>query len=166
METVPVADLVERIREGDEEAWEELVGRYVGLVHATCRGHGLDDVAAAGVNEVVWLRLADHLRDLRSPDLVGPWIAAAARRECLRWQRRRGEAAVPAGLDAGLLTGARAQAVVAAFARLAPDCRRLLRVVAAPDVTDGEVAAALDLPAGEVAGARDACLGELERRLG
>jgi DNA-directed RNA polymerase specialized sigma24 family protein len=165
VETVPVADLVERIRGGDEEAWEDLVERYVGLVHATCRGHGLDDAAAAEVSEVVWLRLADHLGDLRSSDLIGCWVAAVARRECLRRQRGRGEPAA-AGLDAGLLAGEREQAVVAAFGRLSPDCRRLLRVAAAPGVTDDEVAAALDVPAGDVAGARDACLGELERLLG
>ena len=67
MERGAVADLVTRARDGDEGAWDELVERYLGMVHAICRGHRLDGAGASAVNEVVWLRLAEHLAHLRTP---------------------------------------------------------------------------------------------------
>ena len=90
METVAVGDLVSRAREGDEAAWDDLVERYVGMVHAICRGHHLASDDAADVNQVVWLRLVEHLDRIRTPDAVGGWIAATTRNECLRVLRARG----------------------------------------------------------------------------
>src|SRR5262245_62231501 len=79
-----LADLVTRARDGDERAWADLVQRYLGMVHAICRGYRLSGADAAGVNQVVWLRLVEHLGRIRTPEAVGGWIAATARNECLR----------------------------------------------------------------------------------
>lgn len=90
--------LVARAREGDEHAWADLVDRYLGMVYAVCRAYRLDAEDAAVVNQVVWLRLAEHLDRIRSPEAVGGWIAATARNECLRVLRGSGRV-VPAGGD-------------------------------------------------------------------
>ena len=69
MERGAVADLVDRARDGDEDAWDGLVERYLGTVHAVCRAYRLADAEAAEVNLVVWLRLAEQLL-LRHPVLL------------------------------------------------------------------------------------------------
>jgi len=41
------------------------------------------------VVQSTWLKLLEHLGDLRSPELVGAWLATTARRECLAVLRSR-----------------------------------------------------------------------------
>jgi len=167
-----VADLVTRARHGDEGAWDELVDRYLGMVHAICRGHRLDGAGASAVNEVVWLRLAEHLTHLRTPGAVGGWIAATARHECLRRVRdqagdadhdgHEGAGDDGTGLDAGLLVYERDRALLVAFGRLDPRSQRLLRLLMAdPRPGDDEIAAALDVPAANVAAATARALDRL-----
>jgi DNA-directed RNA polymerase specialized sigma24 family protein len=154
-----VADLVVRARDGDQDAWEALVDRYLAMVHAVCRGYQLGAEEAATVNQVVWLRLAEHLGRIRSPEAVGGWIAATTRNECTRMQRAGGGPAVVegdgvlgtlgsggangangadgagrrgdglAGIDLGLLVYERDRALMAAFAGLDDRGQKLLRLL-------------------------------------
>ena len=176
MDAGAVADLVTRSREGDERAWADLVQRYLGMVHAICRGYRLSGADAADVNQVVWLRLVEHLRRIRTPDAVGGWIAATARNECLRVLRasdrslavdeQGGLDGPDTGIDAGLLVYERDRALLGAFARLDHRCQRVLRLLMAePRPSDVEIAAALDLPVGAVRSAQARCLDELRRGL-
>jgi len=171
-----VADLVTRAREGDERAWADLVQRYLGMVHAICRGYRLSGDDAAGVNQVVWLRLVEHLGRIRTPEAVGGWIAATARNECLRVLRspdrslavdeQGGLDGPDTGIDAGLLVYERDRALLGAFARLDHRCQRVLRLLMAePRPGDDEIAAALDMPVGAVRSAQSRCLDELRRSL-
>jgi RNA polymerase sigma factor (sigma-70 family) len=170
------ADMVAQARDGDEQAWNDLVARYLGMVHAICRGYHLTGDDAADVNQVVWLRLVEHLGRIRAPDAVGGWIAATARNECLRVLRapdRRlavddhgGLDGPDTGIDAGLLVYERDRALLGAFARLDHRCQRVLRLLMAePRPSDTEIAAALDLPVGAVRSAQGRCLDELRREL-
>jgi DNA-directed RNA polymerase specialized sigma24 family protein len=183
METGTVADLVRRAREGDRAAWGGLTRRYVGLVHAVCRCYRLGDRDAAAVNQVVWLRLAEHLPRIHSPEAVGGWIAAVARTECLRVLRVRGRivhtgdeigpdpaAPTSAAPDPGQVSptdDAGAHALLTAYASLDAAGQRLLRVlVAEPRPGHDEISAALDLPVDEIDRARDRSLGQLRGALG
>jgi RNA polymerase sigma factor (sigma-70 family) len=168
--------MVAQARDGDEQAWNDLVARYLGMVHAICRGYHLTGDDAADVNQVVWLRLVEHLGRIRAPDAVGGWIAATARNECLRVLRapdRRlavddhgGLDGPDTGIDAGLLVYERDRALLGAFARLDHRCQRVLRLLMAePRPSDTEIAAALDLPVGAVRSAQGRCLDELRREL-
>jgi DNA-directed RNA polymerase specialized sigma24 family protein len=76
-------DVVGRVKEGDHAAWRHLVGEHVHLIVAICRSYGLACEAASQVNQMVWLRLVEHLPRIRTPDAVGGWIAATARAECI-----------------------------------------------------------------------------------
>jgi RNA polymerase sigma factor (sigma-70 family) len=179
VELTSVADLVTRARAGDQAAWDDLVARYLGMVHAICRGWrlGVDD--AADVNQVVWLRLVEHLDRIRSPEAVGGWIAATTRNECLRVVRASGRVVLTgedgdldvidggdAGIDAGLLVYERDRALLAAFDRLGDRCQRLLRLMATdPPPSYDEIAAALDMPVGSIGPTRGRCLEQLRRLL-
>ena len=180
METVAVGDLVSRAREGDQRAWDDLVERYLGMVHAICRGHRLGGDDSADVNQVVWLRLVEHLDRIRTPDAVGGWIAATTRNECLRVLRTSGrlvptgdEASLDGadvrdvGIDTGLLVYERDRALMTAFGRLGDRCQQLLRLLMAdPAPGYDEVAAALDMPVGSIGPTRGRCLAQLRHLLG
>jgi RNA polymerase sigma factor (sigma-70 family) len=185
--TPPVSDLVTRARNGDAGAWDDLVDRHLGTVHAICRGHHLRPEDAAEVNEAVWLRLVETLDRLRVAEAVGGWIAATTRNECLRVLRARGRAVptrdgvvvdaaasasgasggdVPVGVDTGLLVYERDRHLMTAFARLGDRCQQLLRLVMAdPAPGDDEIAAALDMPVGSIAPLRHGCLDELRHHV-
>jgi RNA polymerase sigma factor (sigma-70 family) len=179
VKTVAVGDLVSRARDGDERAWDDLVGRYLRMVHAICRGHRLGDEDAADVNQVVWLRLVEHLDRIRTPDAVGGWIAATTRNECLRVLRTSGrvvptaEASLDgidvrdAGIDTGLLVYERDRALMTAFGRMGQRCQQLLRLLMTdPAPAYDEIAAALDIPVGSIGPTRGRCLEQLRHLLG
>lgn len=180
MELTSVADLVIRARAGDQAAWDDLVGRYLGMVHAICRGWHLGSDDAADVNQIVWLRLVEHLDRIRTPAAVGGWIAATTRNECLRVVRAAGRVVLTGedgdfdvvdardpGVEAGVLVYERDRALVAAFDRLGDRCQRLLRLMAAdPPPSYDEIAAALDMPVGSIGPTRGRCLEQLRRLLG
>src|SRR3954471_721330 len=73
--------------DGDAQAWNALVERYNGLVWAVARTYRLGGADAADVVQTTWLRLVEHLGDIRNPDGLGAWLATTARRECLRMLR-------------------------------------------------------------------------------
>src|SRR4051794_30600656 len=59
--------LVRRARQGDSKAWDELVERYAPLVWSICRRHRLSRTDSEDVGQSVWLRLVEHLSELREP---------------------------------------------------------------------------------------------------
>lgn len=171
------AVLGERAATGCEASWQELVDRHLPLVAAVCAAHGLTAGAAAEVNQVVWLRLAERLPHIREPEGLGDWIAARTRALCLdaRWARaRRGAIAAtlpPAPPGSAGATGV-AQATgatgsAAAFARVGARCQGVLRLAAlTPTPVVGEAAAALDLTTDDVRRSCDRCLVRLGRLTG
>jgi len=174
-----VGRLVNAAAAGDETAWNQLVETYSGLIWAIARSHRLNDADAADTAQATWLHLLEHLGDLHDPDRVGAWLATTARRECLR-VLRAGNRQVPygdeppesvdpgPGVEEALFTGERDAALWAAFGRLRPSDRALLRLLMAdPQPRYEEISAALDMPIGSIgptrARALDRLRGELSR---
>ena len=81
---LPVTDLVISARNGEKQAWDELVERYAPLIWSICRRHRLDGADAEDVGQMVWPHLVDQLDNLRDPAALPGWLATTARRECLR----------------------------------------------------------------------------------
>lgn len=160
----------EQARGGNAKAWRELVGEHLGVVYAVCRAFGLDDDAAAEVNQAVWLRLAEHLPRIRTPAAVGGWIAATARRDCLDSARDAGRRGWIVGgltwrLGEGVSSGQVVDSVAlgSSFARLGAFAQRLLRLSSVrPRPPDEVIAAALDLSASVVPVERRRALNRLE----
>jgi RNA polymerase sigma factor (sigma-70 family) len=82
-EEVDVTTLVHAAKRGDQEAWEQLLRRYKSLVCSVARSYRLPANDAEDVSQLVWLRLVEHLGNIREPRALPGWIVTTARRECL-----------------------------------------------------------------------------------
>jgi RNA polymerase sigma factor (sigma-70 family) len=168
---------VRAARDGDRNAWSTLVARYGGLVWGVTRAHRLGDADAADVFQTTWLRLVEHLDDIRNPDGLGSWLATTARHESLRLLRvgqrhvltdgfAMPDEAIDGALDERLLADERNASLWRAFAEISERCRRLLRMlVADPPPSYEDVSAALDMPIGSIGPTRGRCLQQLRERL-
>jgi RNA polymerase sigma factor (sigma-70 family) len=83
----PVPELVREALAGRADAWDRLVERYSPLVVHLVRRFGLQGADAQDVVQTVWLRLVEHLGDIREPDALPGWISTTVRNECLRHVR-------------------------------------------------------------------------------
>lgn len=174
---VEVRDLVRLAAAGDRGAWEALVVRFERLVWSVTRSHRLSDADAADVCQTTWLRLLEHLDELRNPDALSGWLATITRNECLRVLRRQQrtiptedakipQETVPAELDAGLLARERDALLWKAFATLSSRCQALLRMLSCdPPPSYEDVSCALGMAIGSIGPTRGRCLATLERAL-
>ena len=172
-----MARLVSRAADGDQRAWDQLVERYSGLLWAVARAHRLTSVEAADVLQTSWLRLVEHLAEIRNPDGIGAWLATTARRECLRALRGNARCepvddleefiGADAGeLDAALRLAERNAGLRAALKRLPARDQALLRLLTAdPAPSYEEIGAALAMPIGSIGPTRARALERLRREL-
>jgi RNA polymerase sigma factor (sigma-70 family) len=173
--SVDVARLVRHAADGDRWAWERLVDQYARLIWAMTRDFKLTESDAADVAQVTWLRLLEHIDRLEHPARVGSWLAATARRECLRNVARRNKL-VPGGddlplnevaahepdIDERLLAGERAKVVREALARLPWRWQRLIELLMAdPPASYAEISDKLGFPVGSIGPTRARCLARL-----
>src|SRR4051794_41908735 len=74
-------DLVARCRNGDDEAWRELVARFSRYVYAISgQAFRLPEHDAEDVFQEVFAKVYEHLGRLRDDEAVRPWIAQLTRR--------------------------------------------------------------------------------------
>lgn len=171
-----VGDLVRAAAQGDDQAWEELVDRFAGLVWAVARSHGLSAADAADVSQSTWLKLAEHAPGIRQPERIGGWLATTARNESVRILRRGrrvvlvgGGQEVPVGEETSdvasrLLEEERDKELIQAFEALPSRCKTLLRVLtAAPAPSYAEASVVLEMPIGSIGPTRARCLQHLRR---
>src|SRR5215470_7680195 len=84
---VSAVGLATRARDGEKDAWDELVERYAPLVWSVCRRYSLAQADVDDVGQSVWLQLVEHLPGLREPAALPGWIATTTQRECFRLLR-------------------------------------------------------------------------------
>ncbi len=173
-----VTTLLEGARRGDQESWNRLVERYLPLVSSVIARHRLFGADAEDVNQTVWLRLVEHLADIREPQALPGWIATTTRHECLHTLTRgkRSVAVDPQTspqlqdvtdereVAADLLTSERHLALLEALEGL-PDDRRalLLLLLEDPPPSYGEISARLGLPVGSIGPTRARALEQLRK---
>ncbi|HEU5109948.1 MAG TPA: sigma-70 family RNA polymerase sigma factor [Micromonosporaceae bacterium] len=175
--------LVAAAAAGDQAAWNDLVDRFAPLVHAVIRSSGLQRADWSDAHQTVWLRLVEHLDQIRVPAALGGWLATTARNECyrlLRLVRRsqpfdpydqsesRHEAAATlvddTAPDEWLLRSERRQAVREGVAQLPARCRRLLAMLTGdPPASYREISERLEIPVGSIGPTQARCLRKLVR---
>jgi RNA polymerase sigma factor (sigma-70 family) len=170
-----VVDLVTRARDGDKDAWDELVERYAPLVWSVCRRYRLTQVDADDVGQSVWLRLIEHLPGLREAAALPGWIATTTQRECYRLLRAasRIEPIDPAEsndvveqaiAEEEVLGHERRAAIRAAFRELSQRCQALLALLTLdPPTAYDEISRRLQVPIGSIGPNRARCLERLRR---
>jgi RNA polymerase sigma factor (sigma-70 family) len=173
-----VTDLVVRARDGDEQAWDALVERYAPLIWSICCRHLPGDSDAKDVSQRVWLRLVEHLRELRDPAALPGWLATVTRRECLLALRAaqgpRAARDLPddetladehaTTIEHDLLVAERHAALRDAFQRLPPAGQKLITLLLHdPPMTYAEISAQLSIPIGSIGPNRHRYLDQLRR---
>jgi RNA polymerase sigma factor (sigma-70 family) len=163
------AALVARCREGDDEAWRELVERFSRYVYAIAvQGFRLPPHDAEDVFQDVFARVYERLDSLRDDDAVRPWIAQLTRRLCIdRLRSGTREAGTELGdladqpADDVLLELEEAFDVHEALSGLPENCRVILDRFFAQDESYRTIGDSLSLPAGTIASRISRCLDKL-----
>jgi RNA polymerase sigma factor (sigma-70 family) len=163
------ARLVARCREGDDDAWRELVARFSRYVYAIAvQGFRLPEHDAEDVFQEVFARVYERLASLREDEAIRPWIAQLTRRVCID-RLRSGSREV--GADAEELAEVADEDALAqvdeafdvheALAGLPEHCQEILDRFFARDESYRAIGEALELPAGTIASRISRCLTRL-----
>ncbi len=171
-----VGDLLRRVIEGDQRAWDELVGRFGGLVWSIARGYRLgtltDDVV-----QTVWLRLAENCDRIRDPERLAAWLATTTRNEALRVATKQAKLrsasdlperadASASSLDEIVTDDDTLHHVLHGFALLPANDQELLRLLCTvPPLDYATIGQMLGRPIGSIGPSRDRALAKLKKLL-
>jgi RNA polymerase sigma factor (sigma-70 family) len=169
--TIADADLVARCRQGDQEAWNELVNRFSRYVYAIAtRVYRLGEHDAEDVFQDVFTRTWQHLEELRDDTAVRPWIGTLTRRLCVDRLRSASrelptEEVEPDGHHDELAEVDEALMVHEALKQLPEHCAEILDRFFARDESYRVIGDALDLPPGTIASRISRCLRKMKALL-
>ena len=173
-----LAEMLARAKDGDQQAWNEVVDRYAPLVWSICRRYQLSRADADDVGQTVWLLLVEHLGDLRAFAALPGWLATTTRHECLRVLRaaRRCESVGSATdietsadqseptIEQEVIEAELSAALRKAFDELPARCRQLLGLLMSdPPPSYEQVSASVSIPVGSIGPQRARCLARLRR---
>lgn len=135
-----LAAVVAAARQGQAQAWQELIRRHERLVQSIARSYRLRDADAEDAVQNTWMRLVENLGRIREPERVAGWLATTAHREALAVLRRRLREGplvelpdvypdAAAGPEEAVLAGEAAAVLGQALAGLTERRRTLVRVL-------------------------------------
>lgn len=171
-----VTTLVAAAAEGNETAWNEIVDRYTPLLVRVILRYRLTQGELEDVAQTVWLRLVEHLDELREPRALPMWIITTAKREALRFAAQMSrvqprdpqDAAWSSRLvteddpDVELLRAERHAALLEGFATLSSRQRELLILLAQdPPIPYLEISRRTGIPVGSIGPTRARALERL-----
>ena len=165
------AELVERCRAGDADAWNELVERFSRYVYAvTVRGFRLGEQDAEDAFQEVFARVYMNLDKLRDDAAVRPWIAQLTRRVCLDSIAKSGReqpTAEPIAEEGreDFAEIEEAFTVREAMTLLPEACQEILDRFFARDQSYRTISSELELPSGTIASRIARCLAKLREEL-
>jgi RNA polymerase sigma factor (sigma-70 family) len=169
--------VVEQARDGNPQAWGELVARFGVMIAATGRRYRLTPADVAELQQTTWLRLVENIHRVEQPDRVGGWLATTARRESLQLLRKAsryhtGADQILANMpdhhlpepDTRPIAEEREAVLRAAWGRLKPRCQELLaRLVTDEPVGYKDLSSLMQMPVGSIGPTRARCLEHLRR---
>jgi RNA polymerase sigma factor (sigma-70 family) len=131
--------LWEKVKQGDPQAWREIVGLYSALVNTVARRAGLAPLDAEDCAQHVWMTLYRKRRTIRDAVALPAWLIRTTHREAVRLARRlRPDAEIETTdrfTDAGelpdeVIIQLEHQAIIdIALKQLDPRCRKLLEAL-------------------------------------
>jgi RNA polymerase sigma factor (sigma-70 family) len=161
-----LSELIPLAARQDWAAWDELVKRFGRLILHVARAIGLRDSDAADAAQFTWLRLVEHIHEIRQPEHLAGWLAVTARRESVRiaisGKRYVARSDPDLDLDYGMryslavtdaypVEGDYSPAVEAALARLPARYEKLIRLLMSDDCPSyAEVAKRMGMPIGSI----------------
>jgi RNA polymerase sigma factor (sigma-70 family) len=181
------AELLGAAKNGDEEAWEQIITRYESLIDTISRRHRLAAYDAHDVSQYVWMQLVGHIDRLREPSALCGWISATTTHRCYEILRthkrsvsvdplatasfdlvdstaRKIDSESLSGVDDDLLRAERCRAVQAGLAELTETQQQLLLLlVADPPVPYCEISRRMNLPIGSIGPTRARLLKKLQK---
>lgn len=169
-------ELVAAAITGQPDSCNGLVERFTPLVSAVIRKYQLGRADASDVRQNLWLRLVEHIKDLREPRALPGWIVTTTKHEIFRVlsTRRRLELVDPQAdyrfhqvdhvdLDEALIHQERQVGVKAGLAELQPKDRQLLNMLFADSgISYREISEQLGIPIGSIGPTRARCLQKLQ----
>jgi RNA polymerase sigma factor (sigma-70 family) len=173
-----ITALMSAARQGSDDAVGEIVTEFSPLLWHVARAAGLSPGDAQDVLQTVWMRLIEHLDDIRTPTALAGWLVVTTRREA--WRVRAAErkqiptdqesfAELPVkgpGSEEQVIIEDQRRRLWAAIRRLSPRCQELLRIVAfVPRPDYAAVAAGLGMQIGSIGPTRGRCLAKLRALL-
>jgi RNA polymerase sigma factor (sigma-70 family) len=173
-----IALLVAAAGKGDQAAWNEIVDRYTPLLVAVLLRYRLVPSELEDVAQTVWLRLIEHLGDLREPRALPGWIVTTAKREALRSGAGRGrvqpqdpqdstwsrQLVSEDEADAELVRAERHEAVLEGLATLNSRQREVLLLLSEdPPVSYADISRRTGIPVGAIGPTRARALERLRR---
>ena len=158
-------EMVEAASAGDREAWRCLVQRYAPLVMGVAARYRLGPDDSADVSQAVWLKVVEHLGDIREPRALPGWIVTTTRNEALRLLQSRqrtvsvdpllgfafDDATDDVSLDDEMLRDERHHALREGLRELRPQHRDLLVLLLAdPPLSYHDISQRLGIPIGSI----------------
>ncbi|MCR8658686.1 sigma-70 family RNA polymerase sigma factor [Paenibacillus endoradicis] len=83
------AELIDRVRNGDNDAFSELISKYANAVYGVAYGKLGNFHAAEDIAQEVFLKTYRRLSNVKEPEKLGSWLYAVTTRECMDWFRSR-----------------------------------------------------------------------------
>lgn len=172
-----VTELVAAAGRREQQAWNELMRRYGGLVRSVVGRYRLQEADAADAVQSTWCTAVEQLGSVRDPERLGAWLSTTASRECLALIRRSrrerpDDVAVGARLTAvggpepAVLAAEAAGAVRAAVAELEPRRRQLVHeLFYLPQRDYAQVSRSMEIPVGSIGPTRGRVLTSLRASL-
>ena len=172
-----LSDIWTRVREGDPQAWRELVLLYSDLVYSVALKTGLAQPDAEDCSQQTWLTLYRKRKTLRDPQALPAWLITTTHRNAVALARRLQSRPQAEGLEEledqrelpdAELTRLEQQAILeSAIAQLDVRCQRLLNELyfGEGEKSYAELARTLRLKPNSIGSLRTRCLEKLKRTL-
>ncbi|MFI7127825.1 RNA polymerase sigma factor [Nonomuraea sp. NPDC050153] len=174
-------ELVKLARDGNQPAWDGLLCRFLPLVQLIARRYGLQRQDVEDVNQVVWLKLLQHIKRIRDTRSLAGWIATTSRNECVNVIRRSRPLVLfddwPSSFDAAHTVSydwieeaaahERKRALARGLKGLSRQHRELLNLLAAdPPLSYVEIGKRMGMPVGSIGPTRLRAIARLRELMG
>ena len=82
-------ELIQRILDGDKQAFNTLISKYQKRTHALAWKMTLDYQTAEEITQDVFIKVYNKLHTLRNPKQFDGWLYVITRRLCINWKERK-----------------------------------------------------------------------------